>query len=137
MAGIHSSDDEVISQINVTPLVDVMLVLLVIFLITAPVLYQSAIKVDLPKAQSSGEQTSKNAIEFTISKSGDLYWGKDKVDWQTIEQKIESIPKSEDQPVFISADQGTPHGTVIRLMDVLRKHNLNRFALTVESGATP
>jgi biopolymer transport protein ExbD len=136
MAGgsFSSSDDELISGINVTPLVDVVLVLLVIFLITAPVLYQSAIKVQLPKAKS-GEQAEKAPISLTISKEGDLAWGDQKLSWDDLAKRLAQLgPAAGEQTALISADQATPHGTVIRLMDALRQAGLSRFALNVESG---
>lgn len=136
MAGgaFGSSDDELISGINVTPLVDVVLVLLVMFLITAPVLYQSAIKVQLPKAKS-GEQAEKSPINFTVSKDGELSWDQQKLTWEDFTKRLAQLgPQAAEQTALISADQATPHGTVIKLMDALRQAGLSRFALNVESS---
>ena len=127
-----SNEDDEISGINVTPLVDVVLVLLIIFMITAPVIYQSAIKVQLPRAMS-GERTNRTPLTFTLSKEGSLSWGKETITWETLKtrlDKLEDAAKAE--TVVISADQGTPHGTVIRLMDSLQQAGLNRFALNVD-----
>lgn len=134
--GFSSSDDEMISGINVTPLVDVVLVLLVIFLLTAPVIYQSAIKVQLPQA-ASGDQTEKQSpLDFTITREGTVHWGKDVVDWAQLGPRLQTVMKQKpDQTAMISADQSTPHGTVIRLMDALRQAGLTKFALNVESPA--
>ncbi len=130
-----SSDDDLISGINVTPLVDVVLVLLVIFLITAPVIYQSAIKVQLPKARS-GEQAEKSPLTFMISREGDVSWNNQKIDWMALSQKLETAMKANpEQTAVISADEATPHGAVIKLMDALRQAGLTRFALNVESIA--
>src|SRR5690349_14747959 len=104
-----SSDEEIISGINVTPLVDVVLVLLIIFLITAPVLFQSAIKVELPRAKS-GEQANKSPLNFTIDRSGKLHWEKEKIDWATLESRLAKMAKqAPHETAIISADQGTPH----------------------------
>jgi biopolymer transport protein ExbD len=133
MAGGFQSDDDVISGINVTPLVDVVLVLLIIFLITAPVLYQSAIKVKLPSAKT-GETAEKSPLEFTISKEGELSIGKEKVDWAQLGPRLATLgPNAGEQTAVISADEGTPHGIVVRLMDALRQAGITRFALNVES----
>ncbi|MBC7690561.1 MAG: biopolymer transporter ExbD [Methylotenera sp.] len=136
MAGTFGGgDDEVISGINVTPLVDVVLVLLVIFLMTAPVIYQSAIKVQLPKAKS-GEQAEKSPLNFTLTKEGDLMWDKEKISWETLAQRLKAMgTQTPEQTAVISADQTTQHGTVIRLMDALRQAGLTRFALNVEGPA--
>lgn len=139
MAGGFDStgDDEPISGINVTPLVDVVLVLLVIFLMTAPVIYQSAIKVQLPSAKS-GEQSEKSPYNFTLTKDGEILWDKDKIDWETLTKRLAQLgDKAGDQTAIISADQATPHGTVIRLMDALRQAGLTRFAMNVEAQPAP
>jgi biopolymer transport protein ExbD len=133
----NSGDDDVISGINVTPLVDVVLVLLIIFLITAPVLYQSAIKVQLPKA-SSGEEQKKSPLNFTITRAGDLMWDKDKLDWPALTARLQGLgARAPEETAIISADEATPHGTVIKLMDALRQAGLTRFALNVETQAPP
>lgn len=130
-----SADDDVISGINITPLVDVVLVLLIIFLITAPVLYQSAIKVQLPKAKS-GEQAEKSPLEFSLSKDGNLSWGKESIDWPTLNQRLSAMGNQiAQQTAVITADEATSHGIVIKLMDALRQNGLTHFALTVEAPA--
>ncbi|OFZ82203.1 MAG: hypothetical protein A2583_04680 [Bdellovibrionales bacterium RIFOXYD1_FULL_53_11] len=126
------NEDDLISGINVTPLVDVVLVLLVIFLITAPVIYQSAIKVRLPSA-STGEAAEKTPLSFTITKEGDVIWDKDRMTWDALQKRLAGIAKNgDDQTAVISADQAAAHGTVIKLMDMLRQAGINRFAMNVE-----
>jgi biopolymer transport protein ExbD len=133
MAGGFQADDDVISGINITPLVDVVLVLLIIFMITAPVIYQSAIKVKLPQAKS-GEELEKSPLSFTINQAGELSWGQDKVEWDAVSPKLAQLgPSASEQTAVISADQATAHGTVIKLMDLLRQAGVTRFALNVES----
>ncbi|OFZ52767.1 MAG: hypothetical protein A2428_04900 [Bdellovibrionales bacterium RIFOXYC1_FULL_54_43] len=132
--GFGSSDDDVISGINVTPLVDVVLVLLIIFLITAPVIYQSAIKVQLPKAKT-GEEAQKSAVMLTLTKEGDLLWDKERIDWKVLADRLGAMSATiAQETAMISADETTPHGTVIRLMDALRQAGLSRFALSVDSS---
>lgn len=137
MAGSFSSgDEEMISGINVTPLVDVVLVLLVIFLITAPVIYQSAIKVQLPKAKSGEQNNDKAPFNFALTKDGTIYWDKQAMDWDSLGKRLATLGQNAgDQTAMISADQATPHGTVVRLMDALRQAGLTRFALNVEAQA--
>lgn len=136
MAGKSGNqEDGIISEINVTPLVDVVLVLLVIFMLTAPVLYQSAIKVQLPKAQTGTESTP-SPLSFTITNDGAVSWGKEKMDWIPLEQKLRALKNIGNETAIITADDKTPHGTVIKLMDLLRQNGLNRFALSVEKPIT-
>jgi biopolymer transport protein ExbD len=128
-----SSDDDVISGINVTPLVDIVLVLLIVFMITAPVIYQSAIHVQLPKAQS-GEKDNTSPLQFSLTKDGALYWGKELTDWKQANQRLQSLgEKISKETAIISADQATPHGTVIRLLDTLRQAGLTRIGINVEA----
>lgn len=129
-----SSDEDLISGINVTPLVDVVLVLLIIFLITAPVLYQSAIKVQLPQAKS-GEKSQKSPFNFTIGKEGNLSWENKSTSWEDLSSRLKSMGDHlTEETAIISADQATPHGIVIKLMDILRQAGLTRFALNVEDA---
>lgn len=132
-----ASDDDLISGINVTPLVDVVLVLLIIFMITAPVLYQAAIKVQLPHTKT-GDAAQKSPLDFTLTKEGKLAWNKESLDWSVLATRLKALgPKLSDETATINADTDTSHGTVIRLMDALREAGMTRFALTVESSSTP
>ena len=139
MAGAFgtSSDDDVISGINVTPLVDVVLVLLIIFMITAPVIYQSAIKVQLPQAKT-GEQAEKSALEFTLTKDGLLTLNKEALTWETLPARLSPFKNhTPDQTAVINADKATSHGAVIKLIDALRTVGITRFALSTNSEVSP
>ena len=135
--GFDTGDDELVTGINVTPLVDVVLVLLVIFLMTAPVIYQSAIKVQLPKAKS-GQQNDKTPFSFTINRAGSLLWDKNTIEWSALgpmlSQRLSKMgDQAAEQTAIISADESTPHGQVIKLMDALRQAGIVRFAMSVDS----
>ncbi|MEN9722067.1 MAG: hypothetical protein RJB38_53 [Pseudomonadota bacterium] len=142
MAGSNfgGSDEGFFSEINITPLVDVVLVLLIIFMITAPVIYQSAIKVQLPKTKT-GESSEKSPFQFTIGKAGELHLGNELIsDWTSLPRRVEALAAGKDlsqEVASISADQSAQHGQVIKLMDVLRQAGLSRFALNVESTEKP
>jgi len=142
MAGSHfgGSEEGFFSEINITPLVDVVLVLLIIFMITAPVLYQSAIKVQLPKIKS-GESSEKSPFQFTIGKAGELTLGEERIDdWSLLPKRLEQLTAGKDlsqEVASISADQAAQHGQVVKLMDLLRQAGLTRFALNVESTQQP
>ena len=136
MAGTFGGgDDEAISGINVTPLVDVVLVLLVIFLMTAPVLYQSAIKVQLPKARTGEEASAKSPLNFTVNAEGKVFWNAEELSWDRLGERLKAMgPQVSEETAMISADQATPHGIVIKLMDALRASGLVRFALNVDGA---
>lgn len=138
MAGSFGSsgDEDFFSGINVTPLVDVVLVLLIIFLITAPVLYQSAIHVQLPSAKT-GEKTDQSPINFSVTKEGQLFWEKEPLDWDALKTRLAGIKeRAPTLTAIINADQATPHGTVVKLMDTLRDSGLTRFALSVSDASS-
>lgn len=139
MAGTFGGgDDDVISGINVTPLVDVVLVLLVIFLMTAPVIYQSAIKVQLPKARTGEDTGSKSPLNFTVNAEGKVFWNGEEMGWEKLAERLKALgSKASEETAMISADQTTAHGVVIQLMDSLRSAGLVRFALNVESTTAP
>ena len=132
--GSGSGDDETISAINVTPLVDVVLVLLVIFMISAPVVYQSALQVDLPKAKS-GAQVAGQPLDFTLRKSGELFQAGKALSWEELETRAKKgeFQSYAEQAIVITADESAAHGLVVKLMDILRASGLTRFALHVDS----
>jgi biopolymer transport protein ExbD len=135
MAGSFGSsgDDDIISGINVTPLVDVVLVLLIMFIMAAPAMYQSAIRIQLPKAMTGG-QSEKSPLMFSISKDGTLSWDQKPLDWTVLPARLKALGNAiAQETAIISADEGISHGTVVRLMDELRQAGLTRFALSVEN----
>lgn len=133
MAISNSTDEEIISGINITPLVDVVLVLLIIFLITAPAIYQSAIRVNLPQA-TTGERSQTPSFRFSISANGQVSWDSQPIDWDTLGQRLKGLDeKKRQETAYINADRETPHGTVIRLMDTLRQAGISHLAMSVES----
>ena len=132
MAGsTQSGDDEIISGINVTPLVDVVLVLLVIFMVTAPVIYQSAIKVKLPQTASGGDG-DKNSLSFSVDAQENIYWNSLRITWGELEQRLGGLSAADkEKSASISADEKASHGQVVKLMDVLQRAGLHRFSLNV------
>lgn len=143
MASLNNTDldEEIICNINITPLVDVVLVLLVIFLITAPSLYQSSIPIELPKAKTgeSATQQLEKPLIFTLNSDGKLFLEyaekQESISWNQLKSHLMRFKKSLIQTTaIIRADQKTPHGTVIQLIDTLRENGLNHFALDVNSN---
>ena len=131
MAGGIKEEDDVIAAINITPLVDVVLVLLIIFMITAPVIYQSSIPVQLPKA-ATGQDTENSIIKFTITKEGKLMMDTTEIQWSEIDSRIKALGNVEDQIAVISADEATPHGKVVELLDRLRALGVLKAAMSVK-----
>jgi biopolymer transport protein ExbD len=129
-------DDEMqtIVGINVTPLVDITLVLLIIFMVTASYIVSPAIKVDLPKAASGSEQT-KTTLSITISKDNAVYLnGERSSDGRIVDYIHGELPKNPDLQAIIAADKVVSHGDVIHIIDLVKRSGVHRFALNVDPG---
>ena len=123
------------TDINVTPLVDVTLVLLIIMMVAAPVIVNNpSIKVDLPKA-ATGDETQKSTIALTISLEGKLYYGETEVTEDEAKQRIDAEhQRNPDVQAVISADKGVNYGDVMHLIDVVKTLGVNKFALNIDGS---
>jgi biopolymer transport protein ExbD len=120
------------TEINVVPLVDVMLVLLVIFIITAPLLTHS-VKIDLPKASSAPNLTRPEHIEFAIRENGDLYWSGEKVMVELLASRFDVEAKIQPQPeLHIRADRHAYYETVAQVMSAAAKAGLLRIGFVTD-----
>src|SRR6516225_7660091 len=139
MAGASSfqGDDDsggMIVGINVTPLVDITLVFLIIFMVTASYIVSPAIKVDLPKAASGSDQT-KTTLSITIAKDSNVYLNGERSSDQKIVDYIHGeLPKNPDLQAIIAADKVVSHGDVIHIIDLVKRSGVHRFALNVDPG---
>jgi TolR protein len=118
---------QALSEINVTPLVDVMLVLLIIFMITAPLL-QQGIDVNLPDAKGK-ELPPSERIVITIKKDGKIYVDKSAVTLKSLKKRLSKKPNKE---VFLRADRDVPYGLVVRVMGELRDIGIERIGMVTE-----
>jgi biopolymer transport protein ExbD len=133
MAGKFDLDDEGINDINITPFVDVVLVLLVIFMVTAPVMLKESLKVNLPKTLTSDITTKATTIGVAITKEGQVVLSGRLLSQDGLIEELKKISDSAPETNFlISADTDSRHGDVVRFIDLLKRNNLNRFALQVE-----
>jgi biopolymer transport protein TolR len=124
--------DEIISDINVTPFVDVSLVLLIIFMVTATYIIAQSIPVDLPEA-ATGENVV-TTLAITITQNGDIYLDGVKTDRATLSSTVSKArSKNEDLRVVIAADKGVLHGTVVSVIDLIRKLGVSKFAINIDS----
>ncbi len=127
--------DRRIVDINVTPLVDITLVLLIVFMVTTTYIVNPTIKIDLPKAASGSEQ-AKTTLALTLSKDGDLYLNGEKSDEGAVTRYIGGeLPKNPDLQAIIAADKVVPHGSVVRVIDLVKRAGVRKFAINVESPA--
>lgn len=133
MAVNFDDNNDGINDINITPFVDVVLVLLVIFMVTAPVMIKESLKVNLPKTLTSDITANTSSIGVAITKEGQVLFNGKLMSSDSLNSELKRISKNAPETNFlISADVDTRHGDVVRLIDSLKKNNLNYFALQVE-----
>lgn len=124
------SEKKLLSEINVTSLVDVTLVLLIIFMITSP-LMQLGIEVNLPKA-SSKPLERRETITITIRKDGALSMGGDLIPLAALGQSLEAAKAKGAKGVMIRADKQVPYGAVVKVLDVARRQGIVEVGLVTE-----
>ncbi len=123
-----------ITEINVTPLVDITLVLLIIFMVTTSYIVNPSIKVDLPKA-ASGTDQARTTLAVTLTKDGQLYLNGDLSDEAKVVGQIATeLPKNPDLQAIIAADKIVPHGSVVHIIDLVRRAGVRKFAINVDSS---
>jgi biopolymer transport protein TolR len=123
------------SEINVTPLVDVMLVLLVIFIITAPLLV-SAVKVDLPKTDAAKAMEAPKIVALSIDKAGQVFVDDRPVTPEELNLAMEkSAQANPDTEVQLRADAAVAYGQVVQVMGVAQKAGLNRIGFVADNTA--
>ncbi len=137
MAGGAQEDDDEITGINVTPLVDIVLVLLIIFMVTANFIVRETVEVDLPRAANGGE-TVQGLVNVVLDKDGKLFYDGTEVAEDELARRVaEAVAKDKDTRAIISADQVLPYGRVMRLIDVVKGQGIAKFALNIQKDAAP
>jgi biopolymer transport protein ExbD len=138
MGAPASGDDDLITGINVTPLVDVILVLLIIVMVTAEVIHQvektSVIDVDLPAAASSEELLNRGLLSLVVDRKGGMYLNDKPADMAAIKTFITQAKARGAKPqALISADKKVPHGVIVTLMDTLRLEGVREIAINTKA----
>ncbi len=138
MAGLMGSDDDdVISDINITPFVDIVLVLLIIFMVTSTYITRAAIEVELPKAASGGQAVD-NTLNLVITKDGQLLLNGAPTDRDAIVAAIkEGIKTTPKLQAVIAADKGVEYGEVVSMIDLVKLNGITSFALNIERTPAP
>ncbi len=123
------------SDINMTPLIDVMLVLLVIFMITAP-LMTSSLKLDLPKAEGARPTDAAQFITVAVDPQGKLYWGDEALDADALKRRVrEAAQRNPGTEVQLRADKSVPYGRIAELIGLVQEGGLVRIGFVTESSA--
>ncbi len=121
------------AEINVTPMVDVMLVLLIIFMVAAPLL-QVGIPVDLPEAKGQQIPAPKQEpLAVTVKSGGEVYIGETPVELDQVAEKLKAIAKNGyDEPIYIRGDRGVAYGVVMRVMGRIKAGGFNKLSFVTD-----
>ena len=133
MAGtLKAGKKGMITEINVTPMVDVVLVLLVIMMVSATYIVSQSLKVELPKT-ANGADSVQSLAAVTIAKSGGVYYNQKPIAESELATKLhEAHANNPDVNLIVSADKEVPHGKVVHVIDVARGEGIFKFAINVE-----
>jgi biopolymer transport protein TolR len=133
----RTSGPQPMSEINMTPLIDVMLVLVVIFIITAPLL-ASSIKLDLPKTDAAKAGDAPKFVMVVIDKSGQTYLDDKAVQPDELARRLTQIAgQNPDTEIQLRADEAVPYGRVVETMGAAQKAGLNRIGFIADAVAAP
>lgn len=125
-------NNESIAEINVVPLVDIILVVLIIFMVTAPMFIKPTINVNLPKA-ASGDQTAPSKLNIALTADGRINLNGTFVEEGVVRQKaLDEVAKNADVQAIIAADKDVPHGKVVGLLDIVKSAGVKKFAISID-----
>ncbi len=130
-------DEEIISDINMTPLIDIMLVLLIIFMVTSSISFQQGLGVDLPQVSQKGEmgEDAPRAIIVTLTKEGTLFMNGKKVALEDYQQQLTLLLKEmKTTHIVLEGDHQAQLGTVVNLMDQAKLAGAQQFSIATESN---
>lgn len=128
--------EKVMSEINITPFTDVMLVLLVIFMVTTPLIMAGSFKVKLPKAVSAGTETGKGAV-VSISETGELSLNGRQVGLEGLAASLASeFEKGSEKTVILRADGNVKHSVIVKVLDTARLSGAERLSIAAENVKT-
>jgi len=133
--GVGGKSRTTMAEINVTPLVDVMLVLLIVFMITAPML-QHELDVNLPVAAGIPQVTAEDQVVLTVNKQGNIYLDQTTYTLDTLRPKLQTLYQTRrNKDLFLRADADVPYGKVIQVMDEVKKAGILKLGMLTQPPA--
>ena len=136
--GGQDEGGEEITGINVTPLVDIVLVLLIIFMVTANMIVRETVEVDLPRAANTQDKTVQGPVMLTMDKDAKIYFDGLEVAPDALMSRMkDAVVKDKEVRAIISADQSLNYGKVMGLIDQVKEAGIAKFALNIQKEAKP
>jgi biopolymer transport protein TolR len=127
-----ASENRPMADINVTPLVDVILVLLIIFMVTAPMM-QQGIDVDLPRTTSKPMETQEERLVITINARREVFINQEKVDPLLLRRRLQRMTSTKlNKEVFLRADRGVPYGFVVQTMAEIKNAGIEKLGMVTD-----
>ena len=131
----EGDNDDVVSEINMTPLVDVMLVLLIIFIITVPVLTHS-VKIDLPRANNQVNQVKPKTVTISVTQEGQFYWDKEPLNKEQLVTHLQHVAAQQPQPeVHIRGDKKVNYEYVMTVMAEAQRSGVHQLGFITEPSS--
>ena len=136
MAFSSGGGKQPVSEINVTPLVDVMLVLLIIFMVSAPMM-NTGVEVDLPAAQAPQVTINEEKLLLTVSKDQKVYLGRDEIPYERLEQTLLTNERMQkEKELYVQADETVPYGFVVKVIAIVKKAGISKLGLVTDPLAS-
>lgn len=126
-----NNDNGMMSEINVTPLVDVMLVLLTVFIVTAPLL-MNAVPVKLPKASAAPSLAQTDSARISITRQGELYYNTSLLTQEQLEARLQQAGQNKNLALEIHADEKVEYGLVAKIMAATQRAGISRFSFVMQ-----
>ena len=134
--GMQAGTGHFLSEVNVTPFVDVMLVLLIIFMVTAPMMTQG-LQVDLPQTRAVSVLPKEDeSVVLTVKADGALYLDKYQVELTDLGGQVQQLVTNQHKQLFLRADKAVPYGTVVQVMGVVKAAGVDKLGVVAEEEKT-
>jgi len=132
-SGLDNADD-MVSDINMVPLIDVMLVLLIIFIITVPVITHS-VKLDLPRADNTPNIVKPETVNLSVTTDGSVFWNDEKLDFTQLDLRLQTASSRQPQPeIFIRGDRKVEYENVAKVMAAVQRAGVLKLGFVTEPG---
>lgn len=131
---IDNDDDEIMAEINMTPLIDVMLVLLIIFMVTSSISVNSGLDIDLPQVKAAGEGKAETAVIISLTANNQVLVQGEEVELSLLQEKISlALKKEETTLVILEGDKTSKLGNAVDIIDLAKAAGASKFAIAAES----